>query len=49
MLELKNILLIAIGSTKIAETQKAIDICLSKSSFKDVIYFTDDSSAKYRY
>lgn len=49
MLDLSNIILLAIGSTKIAETQKAIDICLSQCSFKDVIFFTDDKLAKYRY
>lgn len=47
MLDLSNILLIAIGSTKIKETVCAIDICLSKCRFKDVVFFTDDISVKY--
>ena len=49
MLNLKNILLVAIGSTKISETLKAIDICLSQCSFKDIIFFTDDMSVRYNY
>lgn len=44
MIDLSKVILIAIGSNKINETKKAIDICLSKCWFKDVIYFTHDAN-----
>jgi|AACY02.18.fsa_nt_gi hypothetical protein len=47
MLDLSNIILLAIGSTKILETQKAISICLSNCIFKDVIYYTHDDKQQY--
>lgn len=40
-LNLKNITLIAIGSTKIEETIKAINICQKSCSFGDIIFFSD--------
>jgi hypothetical protein len=47
MLNLKNICLIAIGSTKIEQTKKAIDICLSHCEFKDVLFFSDNTTSPY--
>lgn len=41
MLDLSNISLIAVGSTKIQETIKALDICCSHAKFKDITFFTD--------
>lgn len=41
MIDLNNIILICVGSTKIQETLRAIEICTSVANFKDVKYFTD--------
>lgn len=46
MLDLTNISLVAIASNKIEETKKAIDICLSKCKFHDVLFFTHDNTVK---
>ena len=41
MIDLKNITLVAIGSTKIEYTLKAIDICKKYANFYDIKYLTD--------
>lgn len=41
MLDLKDVTLIAIGSTKIVETLRAINLCLKVGKFYDVIFFSD--------
>jgi hypothetical protein len=43
-LHLKNITLIAIGSTRIEETLSAIEICKKTCIFKDIIFFSDKSN-----
>lgn len=48
MLDLKNITLVAIGSTKVEETLAAIKICTQHCNFKDIIYFSDQHSP-YQY
>jgi hypothetical protein len=40
-LNLNDITLIALGSTLIPETKKAIKYCLQQASFKEVLFFTD--------
>lgn len=47
-LDLTNISLVAVGSTKIIETLSAIKICLNYASFKEVIFFSDKSNP-YQY
>lgn len=47
-LNLKNITLIAIGSTKIEETIKAINICQKSCDFGDIIFFSDQLN-QYQY
>jgi hypothetical protein len=47
-IDLSNTSLIAIGSTKIDETLKAIDICKTYCNFKEIIYFSDQSNP-YQY
>lgn len=47
MLDLSNTILIAISSSRIEETQKAIDHCLSQCEFKDILFFTDNQNAKF--
>lgn len=47
-ISLKNICLVAIGSTKIDETLSAIDICKKNCIFKDIIFFSDKSNP-YQY
>lgn len=42
MIDLKNICLLSISSNRIAQTQKALEICLRDCVFKDVLFFTDD-------
>lgn len=49
MLKLNNIILVAISSNRITETEKAIRHCLSLCEFKDVIFFTDNNSCDYYY
>lgn len=41
MINLNNTTLVAIGSTRIKETLKAIDICHKYCNFYDTIFFTD--------
>jgi hypothetical protein len=41
MIDLKNTTLVAIGSTKIEYTLKAIDICKKYANFYDIKYLTD--------
>jgi hypothetical protein len=40
-LNLSNVTLVAMGSTRIQETLRAIDICCSKALFYDVYFFSD--------
>lgn len=40
-LDLKEITLVAIGSTRIKETLAAINICTKYAKFKDIVYFSD--------
>jgi hypothetical protein len=40
-LNLKNITLVALGSTRIHETKKAIEYCLKQANFDNVIFLTD--------
>lgn len=53
LLDLKNITLIALGSTVISETIKAVKICLKQALFKEVLFFTnienhsDEKGIKY--
>jgi hypothetical protein len=47
MLDLSNISLVAIGSTKINETLKAISHCHSLCRFKETIFFTDAIGVPY--
>jgi hypothetical protein len=49
MVDLKNVLLMAIGSTHTKETEKALEICQSECVFKDVVFFTDDETVKYQH
>lgn len=44
MIDLSNTTLICVGSTKIIETLKAIDICLNVAKFKQIKYFTDQDT-----
>lgn len=41
MLNLEDICLVAVGSTKIHETQKAISVCQNHCKFKKSLYLTD--------
>lgn len=43
----KNIVLLAIGSTKIPETIKAIEYCKQQCTFKDIYYLTDSDIRGY--
>lgn len=41
-LNLSSVTLIAIGSTKVTETLKAINLCLEKANFNDVYFFSSE-------
>lgn len=47
-LDLSKVTLVAVGSTKIEETIKAIDICLNSAKFFDVYFFSDQINPYHR-
>lgn len=49
MLDLSNISLVAVGSTKIDETLAALDICSSNVIFKDITFYTDAEIKHQKY
>lgn len=44
-LDLRDITLVAIGSTKIQQTLSAIDICLNTAVFAEILFFSDIKNA----